>query len=56
MQRFLVRYVLMAAVAFAILTISRESLYGLFAGLFLPAAAVLCEGAYQLYAGLVRGA
>ena len=48
-QRFLLRYFLMALVAFVILTISRESLYGLFAGLSLPVAAILCEAAYEAY-------
>ena len=48
-RRFLLRYILMALVAFVILTVSRESLYGLFAGLFLPVAAMLCEAAYQAY-------
>jgi hypothetical protein len=48
-HRFLLRYFLMALVAFAILTVSRESLYGLFAGLFLPVAAILCECAYDVY-------
>ena len=53
-HRFLLRYFLMTVVAFAILTVSRESLYGLFAGLFLPVAAILCEGAYEVYAVLIR--
>ena len=48
-QRFLLRYFLMALVAFVILTVSRESLYGLFAGLFLPVAAILCEAVYEAY-------
>ena len=48
-QRFLLRYFLMALVAFVILTVSRESLYGLFAGLLLPVAAILCEAAYETY-------
>lgn len=48
-HRFLLRYFLMAIVAFVILTVSRESLYGLFAGLFLPVAAILCEAAYETY-------
>src|ERR1700686_569536 len=48
-HRFLLRYFLMAVVAFVILTVSRESLYGLFAGLFLPVAAILCETAYEAY-------
>jgi hypothetical protein len=47
--RFLLRYFLMAVVAFVILTVSRESLYGLFAGLLLPVAAILCEAAYEAY-------
>ena len=53
-HRFLLRYFLMAIIAFVILTLSRESLYGLFAGLFLPVAAILCEAAYELYAALVH--
>ena len=48
-HRFILRYLLLAFVAFAILTVSRESLYGLFAGLFLPVAAILCEAAYEAY-------
>ena len=48
-HRFLLRYFLMGLVAFAILTVSRESLYGLFAGLFLPVAAILCEAGYETY-------
>jgi ATP synthase I chain len=54
-HRFLLRYFLMAIVAFVILTVSRESLYGLFAGLLLPVAAILCEAAYEAFAALVRG-
>jgi hypothetical protein len=46
--RFLLRYVFMAVAAFVILKVSRESLYGLFAGLLLPVSAILCEGAYEL--------
>jgi small-conductance mechanosensitive channel len=52
--RFLVRYVLMALGAYAILTVSPASLNGLLAGLFLPVAAILCEAAYELYAALAR--
>jgi hypothetical protein len=48
-HRFLLRYFLMAIVAFVILTASRESLYGLFAGLLLPVAAILCEAVYEAY-------
>ena len=54
-RRFMLRYILMAVIAFVILTVSRESLYGLFAGLFLPVAAMLCEAGYEVYAALVRG-
>jgi ATP synthase I chain len=54
-HRFLLRYFLMAIIAFVILTVSRESLYGLFAGLLLPVAAILCEAVYEGYAALVRG-
>ena len=54
-QRFLLRYFLMALVAFVILTVSRESLYGLFAGLSLPVAAILCEAAYEAYVAFARG-
>ena len=53
--RFLFRYLLMAASAYAIFTVSRASLYGLLAGLFLPVAAIACEAAYEVYAALRRG-
>jgi small-conductance mechanosensitive channel len=53
--RFLLRYVLMAFGAYAILTVSPASLNGLLAGLFLPVAAIVCEAFYELYAALVRG-
>ena len=53
--RFLVRYVLMAAAAYVIFTVSPASVYGLFAGLVLPVAAIACEAAYEAYAALARG-
>lgn len=53
--RFLLRYFLMGLAAYAIFTVSRASLYGLFAGLFLPVAGIACEAAYEAYAVLVRG-
>ncbi len=53
--RFLLRYCLMGAVGYAIFSVSPASLYGLFAGLFLPIAAIACEAAYELYVALVRG-
>jgi hypothetical protein len=53
--RFLLRYFLMAAGAYAIFTVSRASLLGLFAGLFLPVAGIACEAAYEAYMALARG-
>ena len=53
--RFLLRYVLMALGAYVIFTVSRASLYGLFAGLFLPVAAIACEAAYEAWVALARG-
>jgi small-conductance mechanosensitive channel len=53
--RFLLRYVLMALAAYAIFTSSSASLYGLFAGLFLPAGGIACEAAYEVYAAVARG-
>jgi small-conductance mechanosensitive channel len=53
--RFLLRYVLMAIGAYAILAVSPASLYGLLAGLFLPVAAIACEAVYELYAALAHG-
>ena len=53
-HRFLLRYFLMAIAAFGILTVSRDSLYGFFTGLFLPVAAMLCEAGYETYK-VIRG-
>ena len=53
--RFLARYFLMALAAYAIFRISPASLYGLFAGLFLPVGAIMCEAGYELYAALRHG-
>jgi ATP synthase I chain len=53
--RFLLRYLLMGLGAYAIFTVSPASLYGLFAGLFLPVAAIACEAAYEVYVALARG-
>ncbi len=55
-SRFLLRYVLMAVGAYAILTVSPASLNGLLAGLFLPVAGIMCETCYEVYAALARGA
>ncbi len=54
--RFLLRYVLMGLGAYVIFTVSRASLYGLFAGLFLPVAAIACEAAYELWMALAKSA
>ena len=53
--RFVGRYLLMALAAYAIFRFSPVSLYGLFAGLFLPVGAIMCEAAYELYAALRWG-
>ncbi len=53
--RFLLRYLLMAVAAYAIFSVSPASLYGLFAGLFLPVAGIACEAGYEVYAALIRG-
>ena len=50
--RFLLRYVLMGLGAYVIFTVSPASLYGLFAGLFLPVAAIACEAAYETWVAL----
>jgi hypothetical protein len=54
--RFLLRYVLLGAAAYVILTSFPASLRGLFAGLFLPVGAIACEAAYEAYLALTRGA
>lgn len=53
--RFLLRYFLMAIVAYAIFSVSPASLYGLFAGLFLPVAGIACEAVYEIYVAFARG-
>ncbi len=52
--RYLFRYVLLGAAAYGILTSFPASLRGLFAGLFLPVAAIVCEAAYELYVAITR--
>jgi len=52
--RFLLRYVLLGVAAYAILTSFPASLRGLFAGLFLPVAAIFCEACYELCMGIKR--
>lgn len=53
--RFLLRYLLLGAAAYGILTSFPASLRGLFAGLFLPVAGIACEALYELYASVTRG-
>ena len=53
--RFMVRYLLMGIAAYVILSVSPASLYGLFAGLFLPVAAIACEAGYEVYVAVARG-
>jgi ATP synthase I chain len=53
--RFFLRYLLMALGAYVIFRFSPASVYGLFAGLFLPVAGIACEAVYEAYAGLRRG-
>ena len=50
--RFLLRYALLGGAAYAILTSFPASLRGLFAGLFLPVGAIVCEAVYELYAAV----
>ena len=53
--RFLLRYILMAVAAYAILTVFPRSLNGLLVGLFLPVAGIACEAVYEVYVALARG-
>jgi len=52
--RFLLRYLLLGAAAYGILTSFPASLRGLFAGLFLPVGAIACEAAYEAYVAVTR--
>lgn len=53
--RFLLRYGLIALACYGIFRVSAASLYGLFAGFFLPVAAIACEAGYEVYVALRRG-
>ena len=53
--KFLLRYALLALAAYAILTSFPASLRGMFAGLFLPVAAIVFEAVFELYTALRRG-
>lgn len=48
--RFVLRYLLVAAVAYAIFKSSPMSAYGLLAGLGIPGIAIMMEAAYEVYA------
>jgi len=52
--RFVLRYCLLGLAAYAILISFPASLRGLFAGLFLPVGAIVCEAVYEVYAGVTR--
>jgi hypothetical protein len=53
--RFLLRYTLMAGIAYAIFKSSAMSAYGLLCGLAAPALAIMTEAAYELYGSMRRG-
>ena len=53
--RFLLRYALLGLAAYAILTSFPASLRGLFAGLFLPVGAIVCEAGYEVYVAIRGG-
>jgi hypothetical protein len=53
-SRFLLRYGLVALAAYVIFKSSHLSLAALFAGLTLPAGAILCEAVYEIYASLTK--
>lgn len=55
MFRFFLRYLLIALAAYVIFNSSAESLYGLFAGLSLPVAAILIEAVLEVYSALRAG-
>lgn len=53
--RFLLRYVLVAGIAYAIFKGSTQAFYGFLFGVCLPAAAMLTEAAYEGYMVFRRG-
>src|SRR5687768_16541645 len=54
-SKFLLRYGLIAIVAYVILNSPAVSIYGFIAGLVLPVGAVICEAGYEAYVALRRG-
>lgn len=55
LSKFLLRYGLIAVMAYVILNSSALSIYGFLAGLVLPVGAVMCEAGYEAYVALRRG-
>lgn len=55
MVRFVLRYLLIALAAYVIFNSSADSLYGLFAGLSLPVAAILIEAVYEICSAVQAG-
>ncbi len=53
--RFILRYTLIGVAVYAIFEVSKASVSGMLAGLFLPVAAIACEAAYEVYVALRRG-
>jgi hypothetical protein len=51
---YFVRYALIAAAGYGIFRVSRVSVYGFLAGIFLPVAAILSEAAYEAYTAYRR--
>lgn len=54
-RRFLLRYVLIASIAYAIFKIYPDAVVSLFAGLLLPVGGILCEAGYELLVALKHG-
>lgn len=52
---FLLRYALIALLAYGMFNNRLTGVYGFFAGLFLPVSAFACEAVYELYVALRRG-
>jgi hypothetical protein len=52
LARYFFRFSLIAAVTYVIFKGSPVSVYGLFAGLFLPVAAMMCEAVYESWIAL----
>lgn len=55
LARFLLRYLLVGILAYAIFKGSYDAFRGFLAGLCLPVAAILSEAAYETYAAVRRG-